>query len=142
MGVDAAIARFRRRQEGLFTEEVEVRRPAGEGAFDPDTGLHEGAVPGAVYEGPALVRSFSWEGTDVQTGEREVRLRGARAKFPHDTAVRKDDVVVVTSSRHDGGLAGRRYRITDVLHDGWQIVRVAVLEEATGTPGTEQEVAG
>lgn len=140
MSVDIAVQRFRRRQEQLFTSEVLVTREVSEGEFDPETGLHDAAEAETVYEGPGLIRPIGGQGqgSDVEVGERELRLGDARGKFPHDTDVRKDDIVVVTVDRHDTEMAGRRFRVTDVLPDSWQVVRNTVLEEVTGGPVEEE----
>lgn len=131
MGLAETIAYFRRAEEELFTEAVLVERRTASGAFNPGTGTIGAPTVQTVYVGPGNLRSHKWEGTDVTTGEREVRLRGTRVKLPADTGLQKDDDVFVTSSIHDADLVGRVYRVTDVLHDGWQIVRVAIVEEVT-----------
>jgi len=131
MTVDSVIAHFRRREEGLFSEEVRVTRSTGEGVLDTETGKVTDPEPEEIYEGPGQVRSWPWQGTDVTVGEGEVRIRRAQAKLPHDTEVRKDDIVEVLESRHDAGLVGRSYRVTDVLHDGWQITRKVIAEDVT-----------
>lgn len=137
MTLASALEYFRQREAQLRSSEVIVERSAGDGVFDEDTGEIEESVPDVIYEGPALVRPTTWVGADVQAGEREVRLRGIRVKFPPDTAVRKDDDVFIVASKHDAGLVGASFRITDVLRDDWQITRVALAEEVTG--GAEEE---
>lgn len=132
MSIDTAIERFRRRQASLFRDECIVTRASeDEPTLNEGTGELEEAVPTTIYEGPCLVRSYSWEGSDTQVGEKEVRFQGARAKLPINTAIEKDDVLTVTASTHDANLVGHEFRVTDVFHDGWQIVRQVILEEVT-----------
>lgn len=135
MGLAQTIEYFRREEEALFSGEALVTRATGEeGAFDPMTGEITAPEPDTIYEGPAQYRPNTGEGGDVTSGEREIRLRGGRAKFPHDTPLKADDAVTWTASQHDPDLVGKVFRITDVLRDDWQIVRVALLEEVTGGP--------
>lgn len=141
MTLAAALDYFRRREAELRSSEVIIERSVGEGVFDEDTGEVDEDEPDVIYEGPALIRSNATGGAqvgiDVQAGEREVRLLRTKIKFPPDTPVRKDDMVVVTTSEHDAGLVGSSFRITDVLPDDWQITRVALAEQVTG--GAEEE---
>lgn len=133
MTLDTAIARFRQRQEALFRDECVIARVSDEEpTFDPDDGDYETPEPDEIYEGPCQVRpAGGLVGTDVIAGERELRLTDLVLKLPVDTPVEKNDQVMVTDSIHDVSLIGRTYRITDVLRDGRQIVRVCVMEEAT-----------
>jgi hypothetical protein len=128
MSLETARARFEQRQVDLFRDECVVTRLSGEPTFDPGTGLMTSGTTTTVYDGPCLLRSFTWEGTDVQFGEVEIRLRRVRAKFPKDTDLERDDIVTPTASTHDDSLVGRAYRVTDVFRDGWQICRVAICE--------------
>lgn len=131
MTVDAAIARFRRRQGDLLRDEATVTRPAATGVLNTSDNSWTPATATFVYEGPCLLRAFTWEGTDVQYGDIEVRLRRVRAKFPPDTDIEFDDVVVPTASIYDESLVGVAFRVTDSFRDGWQIARVCILEEIT-----------
>ncbi len=134
MGLDQTIAHFRRAQEALFAGAAKVERAAqSPGEFDPETGLVEPPELETVYEGPAQFRPGEGP-SDVTVGDREISLVGARAKFPHDTPIRADDIVTWTASRHDSELVGRVFTVTEVLHDDWQIVRVVLLEEVTRGP--------
>jgi hypothetical protein len=130
MSLETAIAYFAQRQADLFRSTCTITR-ATAGTFDEGTGAITPGTPTSVYSGACLIRPFSWEGSDTQVGQQEVRYRGARLKLPPDTDIEKDDIVTVTGSDHDADLVGRTFRITDVLRDDWQIVRVAILEEAT-----------
>lgn len=129
MSVDTARARFERRQRDLFRDEATVTRPGEGGTLDPVSGVWTSAATTTVYEGACLLRGFNWEGTDVQLGDQEVRLRRARAKFPVNTAIRMDDVVVPTASTYDAGMVGKSFRVIDVPNDGWQISRWTIIEE-------------
>jgi hypothetical protein len=85
-----------------------------------------------VYQGSCQVRATAATGRrDAQAGEREIRISALRAKFPSTTAPAVNDVLELTASTHDPGLVGRTFRVTDVLWDGWQVARVAMLEEVT-----------
>jgi hypothetical protein len=133
VSLDAAISRFRRRQADLFRDEATVSRPPTPtaGVISTTDNTFTPTAPTEVYDGPCLLRSFTWEGSDAQYGDIEIRLRRLRAKFPVDTDIRMDDVVVPTTSIHDESLVGVGFRVTDVFRDGWQISRVAILEEIT-----------
>lgn len=131
MSLDSAIARFRQRQADLFRDEADVTRPATTGTLDPVTGVWTPDPPTAIYSGACLLRAFTWEGTDVAAGGQEVRLRRVRAKFPVDTDIQHNDVVVPTISTYDDSLVGVSFRVTDAFRDGWQISRVAIIEEVT-----------
>ena len=130
MSVETAIAYFRQRQVALFRSTCTITR-ATPGTFVEATGEITPGTPTTIYTGECLARPFSWEGSDVQAGEEEVRLRGMKLKVPADTAIAKDDVVTITGSSGDTGLVGRKFRITDVLRDDWQVVRVAITQEVT-----------
>ena len=127
----SSIALFRRRREAMFSATCTVVRPAGTGEFDPDTGAVVDDPATAVYSGACDVREMAWQGTDVQVAEREQRFRRAEVWLPHDTDVRKDDVVTVTASTHDAQLVGQAFRVTDVFLDAWQVVRRAIAEKVT-----------
>src|SRR5690606_19310425 len=77
MSGDSAIRRFRRSERRLMTSTVEVTRVTGPPSYDPDTGTVTEPTS-TVYSGDALVRMNAWEGSDVQAGDTEVRLRTAR----------------------------------------------------------------
>jgi hypothetical protein len=130
--VEATITSFREQQAELFSTTAHVGRRLGEGVFDENTGEIEPAEPDTIYDGPCLIRPGERLGSDVTTGERELRFRDVKAKFPVDTPILKDDIVTVTASPHDARLLGAVFRVTDVPLDEWQISRVANLEDITG----------
>jgi hypothetical protein len=132
MTLDAAIARFRQRQADLFRDEATVDRPAGTGSLNTTTGDWTPSASSEVYSGPCLIRAFVWEGTDVEVGGTEVRLRRIRAKFPVDTDIQVHDMIVPTTSTYDESMVGVSFRVTDAFRDGWQIARVCIAEEVTG----------
>jgi hypothetical protein len=129
--LDTAVKFFRRQQRLLFRAECRVERPGGEGTFDEETGDITPDSPTIVYEGPCNVREATWGGwgAEATTGEREVRFGQSDLRFPHDTAIEMDDVVVVTVSTHDASLVGQRYRVTAVFLDAWQVTRRATGEK-------------
>lgn len=129
MSLDSAIARFRRRQAAVFRDTATVTRPVAGGTLDPATGVWTPAADVDVYDGPCLLRALAWEGTDAIIGDDLARKRRVRAKFPVDTDMQVDDVVVPTASTYDPSLIGVSFRVSDVFRDGWQIVRTAILEE-------------
>jgi len=132
MTVDTAIARFRRRQADVFRDTATVTRPGtADGTIDPTTGVYTPPTTTTVYQGPCLLRGFAWEGTDAQYGDIEVRLRRVRCKFPVDSDIRMDDVVVPSASVYDPSLVGKSFRVTDAPGDGWQISRWTIVEEIT-----------
>ncbi len=131
MSVDTAIAYFRSRQASLFRDTATVTRPGEGGSLNPVTGVWTPAATTTVYSGACLLRAFKWEGTDVQYGDVEVRMRGMEAKFPVDTPIRLDDIIVPTASTYDSSLVGISFRVTDVKRDGWQISRFAICQEIT-----------
>lgn len=133
MSVDAAIAFFRDEQEALFRDAATITRPgSGEPVLDPDTGELTPPAGTELYSGPCLIRGATWEGTNVEAGEADVRLRVFSAKFPVDTDVEIFDIVTPTASAYDESLIGREFWVTDVLRDGWQISRSVICKEVTG----------
>jgi len=130
MSLETAIARFRARQADLFRDTATVYRPTTGGTLTAGN-VYVPSVATILYSGPCLMRAFTWEGTTVESADQEVRLRRLRAKFPVDTDVEKDDVVVASASTFDASLVGVSFRATDVFRDGWQICRVCILEEIT-----------
>lgn len=131
MTVDSAIARFRERQASLFRDDATVTRGGGGGTLDPNTGIWTPNTGTTVYSGPCLFRSAASAGIDVQLGGTEIRLRQTQVKFPANTPVQVDDMVIPTVSTYDAALVGVPFRVTDVIRDGWQIARVCILEEET-----------
>ena len=129
MSVDTAIARFRQRQRDVLRDEATVTRPGVGGTLDSVTGVWTPAADVDVYTGPCLLRALAWEGTDAIIGDDLARKRRVRAKFPVDTDIQVDDIVVPTASTYDLSLIGVSFRVTDGFRDGWQIARVAILEE-------------
>lgn len=130
---------FRSQQAELFATDAVVERVVGEGEFDETTGEVDPDEVEVIYDGPCIIRPMKRrEGSDVTTGEREVRFLDVEAKFPVDTPILKDDLVTVTASEHDPALVGVVFRITDVPLDEWQISRRAVLEQTTGLTAEEE----
>lgn len=108
-----------------------VTRPGEGGTLNPVTGGWTPAATTVVYSGACLLRAFKWEGTDIQYGDVEVRMRGCEAKFPVDTPIEFDDIVVPTASTYDSSLVGVSFRVTDVKRDGFQICRFVICQEIT-----------
>ena len=134
MSLETAISFFRRQRIAQFRAACTVVRETVPGVFDPNTGTIGAATTQTVYTGACNVREMTWQGTDVRTGEREVRLIGTELLFPHDTAVQEDDIVTVTAADHDADLVGKTYRITDIFLDAWQITRRAIGERVARGP--------
>ncbi len=133
MTIDTTITLFRNAERALMTSTVTIVRNVGEPSFNTTTGvLVQGTDP--VYSGDALIRSNMWEGSDVQAGQQEVRIRGVKIKLPTDTLVRYDDIVTVTASP-DARMVGKVFRVTDVMVDDWQISCSTICEEVVvGSP--------
>ena len=131
MSVDSARQRFETRQRDLFRDTAVLERPSTSVTFNSSTGTYDPDAPTEVYSGACLIRGFAWEGTDLESGGEEVRMRRYRVKFPIDTAAQVDDIVRPTASTYDASLVGRSFRVTDVPRDGWQISRVCICEETT-----------
>lgn len=133
MGLDQAIERFRRKQRALFRDQGRIDRPSDTVSFDEITGEETPDPPAVIYEGPLQVRPATRRsGRDLQVGETEVRASDFELKLPVNTAVIENDVLTLTASSFDTELVGRTFRLTDVLRDGRQIARVAMLEEVIG----------
>lgn len=130
MTIDSAITRFRAKQAEQFTETVTVLRPVGELEWDPDTGDVDQDYDD-VYDGPCKIRPTDRSGLDTPAGETEIQRLDEEGKFPVDTDVRRDDIVLVTASLYDAGMVNATYRVTTVPKDGWQIARVTTLEQIT-----------
>lgn len=134
MSLASAVARFRSRQADLFVDTATVSRPGtGDGSIHATTGVFTPPTAATLYTGPCLIRGFQWEGQDARYGDIEVRLRRVRAKFPVDTDIQYDDIVVPSASTFDASLVGVSFRVTDAPGDGWQISRWVILEEITGS---------
>lgn len=132
MTVDGAIAYFRQAQSKLFRDTATVTRPSSStGGVLSTSGEWTPVEAAAVYSGPCLIRAFAWEGTDVTEGGTEVRLRRARIKFPVDTDIQHDDIIVPSASTFDESMIDVSFRVTDAFRDGWQIARTCIAEEVT-----------
>lgn len=132
MTVESTIALFRSAERALMSSTVTIVRNVGEPTFDNVTGEF-GQDTDPVYTGDALIRSNMWEGSDVQAGQQEVRLRGVRVKLPADTLVRMGDIVTVTDSP-DARMDDKVFRVTDVMVDDWQISCTTICEEVVVGP--------
>lgn len=132
MTLDTARQRFERRQRDLFRDTAVLERPSTAATLNPTTGVYDPNSPTTIYTGDCLIRGFAWEGTDLESGGEEVRMRRYRVKFPVDTAALVGDIVRPTASTYDSSLVGRSFRITDVVRDGFQISRSCIAEEVTG----------
>lgn len=132
MTIDGAIARFQRRTQDLFRDEATVsRRPTTAGTISTSDSVLTPAATTETYSGPCQLRAFAWQGNDSRYGDSPIRLRQLRAKFPPDTDIVYNDIVVPTASTYDESLVGVSFRVTDSFRDGWQIARVVILEEIT-----------
>lgn len=131
MSLETAIARFRRRQADLFRDTARIERPSGTTTLDPNTGQETPDPPTLIYEGACALRGMRWDGTDVEAGGGEVRIKGSRIHFPTDTAVLHKDLVTFTGSIYDPSLVGRTFVVIDVPPEGWQISRWVLVEEVT-----------
>lgn len=133
--LDTAVKFFRRHQDAQMRAQCTVTRRTADGAFNESTGEIGDPTETTVYSGKCNAREAPWEGTgfgmDATSGQREVRFGSVQFRFPHDTDVRKDDVVTITAATHDTPQAGQEYRITDVFLDSWQTVRRAVGEKVS-----------
>jgi hypothetical protein len=130
MSLQTAIAYFRSRQASLFVDTATVYRPTTGGTFTSGS-VWVPTVATILYTGPCLMRAFTWEGTGVESADQPVRLRGLFAKFPVDTDIEMDDVVVASASTYDASLVGVGFKVTDAFRDGFQICRKAILQEIT-----------
>ncbi len=127
MTLDSLISRSRTKLAEQFFEEATFTRVHGDPVFNADTGEYEPTTT-TVYEGPCKIRPQGTQGFDINVGEASLRLVSYEAKLPADTDVRVNDEAVCTASRWDAGLVDRRFRVTDVPGDSWQVGRVVVLE--------------
>lgn len=128
--LDATIARSRALHESMMKETVRLTRPvAGAGTFNESTGDYDFPAPTIEYEGIGQVRAAGWIGQDQETGEAEVRLIRAQFRLPHAVEVHENDELEVLTSENDPQLPGMRYRVSDVILDGWTVVRRGYLEE-------------
>lgn len=143
MSVDTAIAYFRSRQAALFRDEAKIERAgSGQPTLNPSNGTLTPPSPTEMYSGPCLIRGVTWEGTTVEAGEANVRVRMFQAKFPVDVEVDVYDFVTPLASTYDASLVGRRFWVTDVLRDGWQISRAVICKEVTGLREDEGDSSG
>lgn len=129
MSIHTAVAFFRAEQRALMLDTATVTRPGEGGTLNPVSGAWTPAATTAVYTGACLLRAFKWEGTDIPYGDVEVRMRGLEAKFPVDTAIEQDDIIVPTASTYDESLIGVSFRVTDVKRDGFQVCRFCICQE-------------
>lgn len=134
MSIDSLIARSRLKLAEQLFEDATFTRVAGTPILNTTTGQWDTPTI-TVYEGPCKIRPQDRQGIDIDAGDASVRLSRYEAKLPADTDLQVNDEGVCTASRHDGGLVGRRFRVSDVLADSWQVGRVVILEHI----GSDQE---
>lgn len=130
--LDEALAAGRREAEALMVDTITLYRP-GVDLFDRITGQ---TVPGpptvTFYSGRARVKPAQLAVSEVQAGEREVRLRQYRVSLPYSTELptsgerpQPGDVIDVTASPNPQ-LAGMRLWVQSVLYSAtataWRII--------------------
>lgn len=131
MTIDSARARFQQRQLDVMRDVARIDRPSGTTTFDPNTGQEVPDPPTVIYTGRCALRGMRWDGTDVEVGGGEARIKSSRIHFPVDTPVERNDLVVFTASTYDPNLVGRSFVVTDVPPEGWQISRWVLVDEVT-----------
>lgn len=129
----ALLAQARAAHEDLMAasgEQVRIHRP-GPAAFDQATG---GETPGAdlvLYEGAARVKPTGLvKGTEVQSGEREIRLRDYEVALPWASTVPPGEVIrpgdeLLVLAAADPRMAGLVLHVTGLqfssLATAWRI---------------------
>lgn len=78
---------------GATGDRVIIHRP-GPPVFDQDTGGETPGVDLVLYEGPARVKALqATTGTEVQSGEQELRLRDYEVAVPWSASVPAGEVI-------------------------------------------------
>lgn len=131
--LSALLAQARAAHEGLMAaagDRVTIHRP-GPPVFDQESG---GETPGldlVLYDGPARVKPLqATTGTEVQSGEQELRLRDYEvavpwsASVPAGEVIRPGDQITITAAA-DPRLAGSTLYVTGrqfgSLASAWRI---------------------
>jgi hypothetical protein len=133
--LERTIARSRALHLSMMKETVQLRRPStSAGTRNETTGDYTLAAPTTIYTGVGQIRAAGWIGQDQDVGDRELRLIRAQFRLPHTVDVRENDELEVLTSENDPLLVGQEYRITDVILDGWTVVRRGYIEELKLNP--------
>lgn len=127
MSLDSLITRSRARLATQFDDTIVFTRVAGTPTFNTTTGQYDTTTT-TVYDGACKIRPEARQGNDIEAGDTTVRRVDYRITLPADTPVKVGDEGTCTASLRDVGLVGRRFRVTDVLADSWQVGRVAICE--------------
>lgn len=130
MSIIAAGRAFHER--AILLDECTIAR-LGTPTFDPVTGQYTNPTV-AVYSGACHIAPFTGARTlDEEFGGEIVVTRNYSLKLPYTaTAVRKEDVVTITSSE-DPGLVGAVFRVDQVDGETHQMSRRIICEKITGT---------
>lgn len=109
-----------------------TRVGSGEPVFNPTTGISEPPEPTPVYTGPCRVRTLSLADRPAGAGEHDYTVQDFILSMPITTAdVRVDDVVLVTASRLDPALSGKRFVVGPVARGSQQTARRFLAREVT-----------
>ncbi len=133
MSATTAAVRGRTAAESLMVDSCTISRAgAGEPVYNPVTDTYTYPAAASVYSGKCRVKPANVADTDDEAGETVVGVRRFVVSLPMSvTAVRRDDVVTVTTSALDPGLAGTRFRVLGAVK-GSQVTARRLACEETG----------
>lgn len=127
----SALARGRAAAEALMADAVTVQHQTGE-TTDGETGAVTPAYS-TVYTGKAKIGQATPAASPTDVGEAAVFLGQLVLHLPVSaTAVQPDDLVTVTTSLLDPGLAGRTFRLRGPSHKSYLTARRYPMVEVTG----------
>lgn len=131
MSAQTALARGRVAAESLMVDACAVTR-AGSSTTDDLTGAVT-STPATQYSGKCKVQQSQALGQRVDAGEASTVLLRLEVHLPvtGSQAVRRGDLVTVTSSVNDPDLVGKVFRIHDDHHKSFATARRLGVEEVT-----------
>lgn len=125
-----ALAAGRREHEALMVDQIRIHRP-GPGVFDQTTGATQPGSDLVLYEGKARAKPIRVAtSTEIQSGEREVRLHDYEVTLPWATTVPTGQVIrpgdqILILAAQDPRMAGSTLWVTgrqsSSLATAWRI---------------------
>lgn len=125
MGIDTAIARWRRRRAALASKAgstCTITRPAGPGTYDPDTRSYSNPDgPGQIYTGACIVRPDAEAGESDAVGQEVTQGRWVVEFHDLDASPAVGDQVHIDTALQQPQLAGQDLTVKSVVLDDWTV---------------------